>query len=137
MRRLVDLKILNRLDWLIRHAATGTPDEFAEWLGMSRSSFYELIAYMKDEMQAPIIFDNTRPSYIYEYPPKFYLGFERESLDTTELQNTFGGVDMNEEKVVKTETETGKKKGKRTIEIEINEDECILDTNIDFNDLYF
>jgi len=115
MRRLVDLKILSRLDRLIRRAATGTPKEFAERLGISCSSLYELLAYMKNEMDAPIIFDNTRPSYMYAYPPKFYLGFERDRLETNEQQNTFEGLD-----------ESG----------EIDDDDCILDNDIDFSDLY-
>jgi transcription initiation factor IIE alpha subunit len=61
---------------LIRHKSTGSPDELAERLGMSRSSLFELIAYLKEEMNAPIIYDRDRVSYVYSYTPKFNLGFE-------------------------------------------------------------
>ena len=76
MSRLVDLVKLARLDHLIRHQATGNPDELAERLDISRSTLFELIAYLKEEMNAPIVYDRDRLSYTYSYPPKFYLGFE-------------------------------------------------------------
>ena len=78
MKRLVNLQKVARMDNLIRHASTGTPEQFAKQLGMSRSTLFETIMYLKEEMDAPIIYDPSRPSYIYIYPPKFYLGFERD-----------------------------------------------------------
>ena len=124
MKRLVDLVKLDRLDQLIRRKATGSPDELARRLEMSRSSTFEMIAFLKDDMKAPIIYVSSRPSYVYEYTPRFFLGFERDRLEGDEMINAHGGAD---EKV----------KGKQKIEIEIDDDEYILDDDIDFNDLYY
>lgn len=76
MKRLVDLIKLDRLDALVRRQATGSPEQLSGRLGMSRSSLFELIAFLRDEMQAPIRYSKNLRSYIYEYVPKFYLGFE-------------------------------------------------------------
>ena len=66
-------------------ASTGSPEDLAERLGMSRSSLFELIAFLKEEMRAPIIYSKNRQSYMYEYPPNFYLGFEHGHLHPDEM----------------------------------------------------
>ena len=141
MKKLVDLVKLDRLDGLIRRAATGSPEELAKRLGMSRSSLFEFIAYLKEEMRAPIIYNAARPSYMYSYTPKFYLGFEMENdenLASRELNETYGGElstnPGNTTSIQEVTTEQGR--AKRKIEIEIDEDEFILDADIDFSDLY-
>jgi len=150
MKRLVDLIKLDRLDYLIRRAATGTPEELAKRLEMSRSSLFELITFLKEDMRAPIVYIRSRPSYVYSYTPQFYLGFERERMNAADMADTYGGGEDNEiknnfecERLEPDEmTNTfgggineGKKK-KIKVEIEINDDDCILDDDIDFNDLY-
>jgi len=125
----VELAKIARLDNFIRMAATGTPEVLAERLGISRSSLFELISYMKEEMKAPIIYNRNRPSYVYLYPPRFYLGFDRERLNTAEMTDTHGGGEVNE-------TANEKKSNKVKVEIEIDDDDFILDDDIDFNDLY-
>ena len=87
MKRLVNLQKVARMDNLIRHASTGSPEQFAKRLGMSRSTLFETIMYLKEEMNAPIIYDSSRPSYVYAYPPKFYLSFEREHSKMSEGGN--------------------------------------------------
>jgi len=121
--KLVNLVTIDRLDRLIRHKATGTPTELASRLEMSRSSLFELIAFLKDEMKAPITYIGSRPSYVYTYTPKFYLGFEQDHLADEKMNNVHG--EGNE-----------KENGKQKIEIEIDDDEYILDDDIDFNNLY-
>jgi hypothetical protein len=129
MSRLVDLVKIDRLDSLIRRKATGTPEELAERLGISRASVFNLIKFLREEMKAPIIYDSGRQSYIYSYPPKFNLSFERECLETTGLDNTFAGKDA-----VEVEAKTVKKKKIAMVEINFDYD-YILDADIDFNDL--
>ena len=94
MSRKVDLEKIARLDYLIRHKATGNPDELAERLDMSRSTLFDLIAYLKEEMNAPIVYDRDRLSYTYSYPPKFYLGFE----PVHEVNETFDSARKEEKK---------------------------------------
>ena len=125
MKRLIDLVKLDRLDNLIRRAATGCPEDLADRLGMSRSSLFELIAFLREEMKAPITYSKNRPSYVYEYTPKFYLGFERERLHFDEMTSNSGGKESIE-----------KRKNKVKVEIEIDDDAYILDDGIDFNELY-
>ena len=131
MGRLVDLEKLDRMDNLIRRKATGTPDEFAERLGMKLRTLYEVISYLKEALKAPIVYNSSRLSYEYIYPPKFHLGFERDNLELTGLEKTYGDTVINEEK---TKIET--KGGKKIIEIEIDEDDFVIDEDIDFNELY-
>jgi len=127
MRRFIDLVLLDRLDRLIRRKATGVPEYLAERLGISRSSLFEVIKYLKDEMDAPIIYDRGRLSYTYEYTPKFFLGFERERLNTQEMDYSFGA---EEDKKIKS-----KKKKIKTYS-DGDSDDYILDEDINFNDLY-
>jgi hypothetical protein len=122
MRRLVDLVKLERLDGLIRRHATGSPGELAERLGMSRSSLFELIAFLRDSMRAPVRYSQRFNSYIYEYIPRFYLGFEKERLSTAVLRDTYGGGDDD---------------GKDCLKEEEDSDDAVLDDDLNFNDLDF
>ena len=47
---------IERIDRLIRLKATGSPKEFAKKLGISESSLYEYLRYLKDK-GGPIEFD--------------------------------------------------------------------------------
>jgi len=93
MKRLVDLITLDRLDNLIRMQATGTPVVLAGRLKISRSSLFELISFLRDGMQAPIRYSKYSMSYVYDYPPKFYLGFEKDRLVSGDSNNVFGGTE--------------------------------------------
>ncbi len=117
MRRLIDLVKLARLDNLIRRQATGNPEELAERLELSRSSLFEIIAFLKEEMGAPIRYNRYRPSYVYEYTPKFNLGFEKDRLPSSDMYDITGGSD---------------KAGQDDVDMDDNK----WDDDIDFNDLY-
>jgi hypothetical protein len=122
MRRLIDLVKLERLDGLIRRHATGSPALLAERLGMSRSSLFEFIAFLRDDMRAPVRYSQSSNSYIYEYTPKFYLGFEKERLSPAVLQDTYGG---------------GVDDGKVCLKDDDDDsDDVVLDDDLNFNDLY-
>jgi hypothetical protein len=101
------------LDSLIRRQATGNAGILAGRLGLSRSSLFDMLAFLRNEMRAPIRYSKYLQSYIYDYPPKFHLGFEREQLQTAELNDNIDCTDN------------------------IDEDEdIVLDDYINFNDLY-
>ena len=129
MKRYLDFLKVARLDSLIRRAATGTPDELAKLLGMSRSSLFEMISFLKEEMGAPIIFNRSRPSYEYSYTPRFNFGFERERMSSFEATEIYGVSDFNK-------NVCAKRKNKRVIEIEIDDDEYIFEEDVDFTELY-
>ncbi|MFW5700683.1 MAG: ATP-binding cassette domain-containing protein [Cyclobacteriaceae bacterium] len=60
------LRYIERLHFLIKRKATGSPKELARKLSVSESSLYLIINNMK-ELGAPIAYNETRKSYIY-YP---------------------------------------------------------------------
>ena len=80
MRRLIDLLTLDSLDRLIRLKSTGTPKDLSCRLRIPERSLYELIDYLRCKMRAPILYVKDIPSYVYDYPPRFYLGFEKDRL---------------------------------------------------------
>ena len=77
MKKTINLVMLDRLDHLIRLCATGTPVELADRLGISYSSLYETISFMKKALKAPIRYNTYKQSFEYECEPDFYLGFEK------------------------------------------------------------
>ena len=90
MKRLIDLLTMDRLDHLIRLQATGTPKDLAFRLRISERNLYEVIAFMRNYMQAPIRYSRYLPSYVYDYPPRFYLGFEKDRFQSNETENLSG-----------------------------------------------
>jgi Mn-dependent DtxR family transcriptional regulator len=58
-------KRIERIDQLIRIKGTGTADQLAEKLGISRRSVFNLLNEMK-EKGAPIKYDQYRGSYYYD-----------------------------------------------------------------------
>ena len=61
----MDIRIIIRLDELIRNEQTGSPKELASKLGITERSVYNYIAFMKRELKAPILYYSQRVSYIY------------------------------------------------------------------------
>jgi len=93
---LVDLVKLDRLDNLIRRKATGSPEELAQRMGLSRSRLFQILSFLRIEMKAPIRYNRYVCSYEYEYLPKFYLGFEHDRLNETAIDNVYGGTENNQ-----------------------------------------
>ena len=54
------------LDVLIRSKIPGKSDYLAKRLGISRSTFFRLIEYMREELHAPVFFDAHSNRYAYE-----------------------------------------------------------------------
>lgn len=74
-----------RMDDLIRRRATGTPDEFAQKLGICKSMLMNNLAEIK-EMGAPIKYDFVCKTYFYSKNGRLKFEFEKE-----ELRNIKGG----------------------------------------------
>lgn len=68
------LNLIERLDQLVRMQATGSPNELANRISVSRRCLFDVINLMKS-MNAPIKFSNSRQSYYYEYECCFSFGF--------------------------------------------------------------
>ena len=72
MKLLDQLERLQRLHQLVNKKATGTPQQLANRLNLSKRRIYQLIQLLK-ELDAPIYFDRNRNSYCYEYEFNFSI----------------------------------------------------------------
>ena len=149
MKRLVNLATVISLDNLIRTGVSGRPEELAKKLNLSRTNFFDTIAFLREEMQAPIIYDVKVKMYKYTFTPKFYVGSEiknllsgeseadiiekdteeddiddeelDEKLNSTELIEVYGGLEKDDWMADPLKEEL---------------DDVKLDVNINFNDLF-
>jgi len=159
MKKLVDLAIVSRLDSIIRTGATGSYAELAKKLKISKTTLFETISYLKDEMCAPIIYNVRADSYKYEYIPKFYLGSGVKSNLTGEGEAFFAnngnkhGVsdyiskendsdDTTTDDLLElselSDVEGGMEKDVWYLDsIDDDSDDVSIDPNINFNDLFF
>ncbi len=62
----MDIRVFIRLHELIIAKQTGTPKQLAQKLEISERSVHYYIAFMKNEMKAPIVYDNRLETYLYE-----------------------------------------------------------------------
>jgi hypothetical protein len=73
------------MDSYIQRRATGTPEQFADKMGLSRSTLMEYIRLMK-ALNAPIEYDSYNMTYHYVFQCKLFIGFESKYLDDRELK---------------------------------------------------
>lgn len=85
------IQTIERIDRLVRMQATGTPDQLASRLGISRDKLYRIIEIMR-ELHAPIHYDLAVQSYIYETAVGFRCGFFVNELEGDELVQLSGGT---------------------------------------------
>ena len=76
------LALINRIDNLIRRRATGTPDDIAEKLGVSRSTWYNYLELLTGELNFPIEYDTENQTYFYTANGEFRAGFVIEPDDS-------------------------------------------------------
>ena len=74
MTFLQKIRVIERVDALIRRKSTGTASDLARRLGVSRRSVYDILELMK-KMDAPIEYCPTRKSYYYSYQCDLSIGF--------------------------------------------------------------
>lgn len=81
MKFLEQIQRLERVHYLIKRKATGTPQELARRLDVSLRTVHEVIRAMK-ELGGPIYYCQERRSYCYEYLVEFScsLGFEGDHI---------------------------------------------------------
>ena len=70
------IKRIERIDYLIRSRATGTPVELARKLQLSESQLYHTIKIMKDIWHAPIYYSRSEQRYCYGERVKFVCAFK-------------------------------------------------------------
>ncbi len=100
MKTLQQLLRLERLHLLIQEERTGTPQQVAKTLGISRSTLYEMLAYLK-EIGAAISYSRSRMTFYY--PQSFQLKVEVSvvALNNEEVKKIIGGTDFAKRIVLK------------------------------------
>ncbi len=68
------ITLIDRIDQLVRLQATGTPEALSTRLGISKTKLYRTINTMR-ALEAPILYDMSLQSYIYEEQVGFRFGF--------------------------------------------------------------
>lgn len=61
----MDIRKLIILDDYIRRQATGRPEELAKKMGISRRTVHKYIAFMRNELGAPVTWKEGYRSYCY------------------------------------------------------------------------
>ncbi|WP_103068719.1 hypothetical protein [Aquimarina sediminis] len=73
------IELIERMDQLIRLQATGTPEDFAYRLRISKTKLYRILNIMK-ELNAPLKYDFTLQSFVYAEEVGFRFGFYSKSI---------------------------------------------------------
>lgn len=66
---------LERIDTLIRLRATGTPDDMADKLGISRATWFRWLEQLTEDLGLPIAYDEYRGTYYYSKRGVFMIKF--------------------------------------------------------------
>ena len=81
---------LERIDFLLRQKNTGTSFEFAEKIGIGRTTLMDII----DELRSlgfPIEYNYTKKSYEYAQEGRLVFCFSGSNLDKNDMKNIKGG----------------------------------------------
>jgi biotin operon repressor len=81
---------INFMNRLIQQGKTGSPEEFANRIGLSRTRIYEIIDDLKLE-GAPIMYSKSRRSFYYEEPFDISVQITLKSIDKNEEKLYNGG----------------------------------------------
>lgn len=80
MRKLINIERLLRIDRFIRRKGSGPPNEFAKRIGISKTTLFEYLSYLRDDLMAIIHYNRYSKNYEYEKEPEFlqeYLNNEQ------------------------------------------------------------
>lgn len=76
---------------LVSMQRTGTPEEFANYLGVSRSSMYELINELRSR-GAPILYSKSAKTFFYKKPYDITVNCLFRPLTYKEEKENSGGI---------------------------------------------
>ncbi len=90
MKSIKQLERLRRIHKLIRAGNTGTPDELANKLGVSKRQIHNIVEDLKI-INAPVDYNRKIKSYYYKKAFKLRVRINVEVLLNDELINIYGG----------------------------------------------
>jgi len=123
MKKNINIFTLYTLHRLIDQKKTGAPNDLAQRLTMSRSTLYDLIASLRDEMHAPINYNKTITSYEYTYHPKFHLDCFNELSKPEEKDILNGAMILENQHFSSEEEDTDFEESDELEDIRINSDD--------------
>lgn len=77
MRMKIDLNRVITIDALIRRKATGNPDDLAGHLNISRRTLFNTLNFMREHLEAPIVYSKCRRTYSYDNEGMFDFKFKK------------------------------------------------------------
>jgi len=84
---------ISTMNKLMKNGKTGSPNEFAVMLGVSRSSLYEMIDELRSR-GAPISYSKSLRTFRYEEPFDIYIECTLKPLSHEDQRNLSGGLYM-------------------------------------------
>ena len=78
---------------LVSRRMTGTPEECAKQLGVSRTSLYELIDELRSR-GAPIVYSKSAKTFFYRHPYNIEITCSLRPLTPVEVKETYGGANF-------------------------------------------
>jgi len=90
------IELLQRIHQLIETSRTGTPGEFAKWIGVSERYLREIIDEMKD-LGAPICYSRRNETYYYSEPFEISVSCNFRRLSDKEQKKISAGIIFSSE----------------------------------------
>jgi len=95
MKQIIkQIALIERIDQLVRLQCTGAPKKLASKLEISEAKLYRIIDTMK-ELGAPISYDFSVESYVYNENTDFKCAFYTQELSNEEARRYSGGRGFN------------------------------------------
>jgi predicted DNA-binding transcriptional regulator YafY len=80
MNLINEIYRLESLEQMIRLQSTGSLNELAKKMNVSRRTAMRWVGILK-ELGCPIYFDKHKNSYCYEYPGKLVIGWKMKTIE--------------------------------------------------------
>ena len=90
MKTIQQLERLRKIHQLIKKRNTGSPNELANRLKISRRQLYNVIEYLK-EIEAPLIFSRKNNTFYYEHEFDLLINVNVQVMVNEELRTIYGG----------------------------------------------
>lgn len=62
----MDIRIIIKIHELIQVELTGSPKDLADKISVSERTIYNYLEFMKNELQASIVYNTSKKSYCYD-----------------------------------------------------------------------
>ena len=91
MKLFEHLERIEKFKKYLEQSKTGTPNEFARKIGVSRSSLYELIDELRSR-GAPILYSKSSKTFYYEKPFEISITCKLKPIKDEDQKNYSGGT---------------------------------------------